>query len=238
MKRILLMAVLTAFATISVKAQTVDEVIKKNISALGGNERLKALKTMKMDLSITVQGMELPATSAQIHDVGRRTDFTVQNMTGTEVITKKQGWKFMPFMGHQKPEPSSAEEVKESAFTIDLQGYVVDYAKKGYKIELVGNDTVAGKIAHCLRITSKEGVSVDYFVDAESGNTVKLINKRTINGSLLEITSLLTDYKTQNGYSFPYTINQDVPGAGPMVIKITKVEINPPVDASIFKMPQ
>jgi len=238
MKKMMLMAVFTASFGLSSFAQTVDQIVQKNIIALGGQEKLRALKTIKMEANVTVQGMEIPSTTIQVNDVGRRTDFKVQDMIGTEVVTKTDGWKFMPFMGQQKPEPSAAEEIRESALSNDLQGVVLDYAKKGYKIDLIGKDTVSGKVAHKLRITSKEGVSMDYFVDAESGNTVKVASRRTVNGQQFEIISYLSDYKrTSEGYSFPYTINQDVPGAGPMVIKVTKIEINPMVDQSIFKMP-
>ncbi|WP_423147164.1 hypothetical protein [Rubrolithibacter danxiaensis] len=239
MKKLILIAVFTVITVTSSFAQTVDQIVGKNIAALGGKEKLKALKSLKMEATISVQGMEFPANIVQVNEVGRRTDFTVQGSTGTEVITQKEGWKLMPFMGQTNPQQIPLNEVKENALFNDIQGPVVDYAQKGNKIELTGKDTVAGKPAYKLKITSKDGITINYYVDAETGNTVKIGAKRTINGQQLDIVSLFSDYKkTPEGYSFPYTVKQEIPGAGPMAIKVTKIEVNPEVDESIFEMPQ
>jgi len=239
MKKSFLFAALALTMSVGAFAQTVDEIVQKNIAALGGKEKLNSLKSFKMDANISVQGMDLPSTIVQLNNVGMRSDFTVQGMKGTQVIAKSEGWSFMPFMGQDKPVASPADEVKQSQSSLDLAGPLVDYAKKGSKVEISGKEQVDGKEAVKLKVIFADGSNMDYYVDPITGFTVKTVIRRKMNGQQAEISTVMSDYKkTDEGYAFPYTMNQNVTGGpGLMVIKVTKIEINQPVDESIFEMP-
>ncbi|MDB5012846.1 MAG: hypothetical protein JWQ25_1048 [Daejeonella sp.] len=239
MKKTFLFAALALTLSVSAFAQSVDEIVNKNIAALGGKEKLNSLKSVKIDATISVQGMELPSTIVQLNNVGMRSDFTVQGVKGTQVVTKSEGWSFMPFMGQDKPVASPVDEVKQAQSTLDLAGPLVDYAKKGNKVELVGKEAVEGKEAVKLKVTLNDGSGMDYYIDPVTGYTVKTIIRRKMNGQQAEVSVVMSDYKkTDEGYAFPYTMNQVVTGGpGLMVIKVTNIEINKPVDESIFEMP-
>lgn len=47
-------------------AQTADEIINKYIKNIGGAEKLKALKGIKMDIITNYGGMELPVEMVQL----------------------------------------------------------------------------------------------------------------------------------------------------------------------------
>ena len=54
----------------SVKAQTVDEIISKYITALGGKDKLLSIKTVKMVGSLNVQGMDVGVTTTGVNQAG------------------------------------------------------------------------------------------------------------------------------------------------------------------------
>jgi hypothetical protein len=55
-----IITLLFTVATTSSFAQNVDEIISKYITTIGGAEKLKALKGVKMDITTNAQGMEIP----------------------------------------------------------------------------------------------------------------------------------------------------------------------------------
>lgn len=59
-KAILLTLLSFVVLCLQASAQTVDELIKKNIDARGGLEKLKAIKTMRVTGKIHAEGMNIP----------------------------------------------------------------------------------------------------------------------------------------------------------------------------------
>ena len=53
-------AVLFSLFCSNSNAQTADEIINKYITTIGGAEKLKALKAIKMEMSTNQGGMEIP----------------------------------------------------------------------------------------------------------------------------------------------------------------------------------
>ena len=238
MKKFILIAICAAMVSTGAFAQTVDEVIEKNIAAMGGKEKLNSLKSAKMEGNMEVQGMQIPITMVMMHKKGIRSDFTLQGMTGSQVVTDKGGWMFMPFQGQQKPEPTPAEEVKASQADLDLAGPLVDYKAKGHQVTLLGEEDMDGTQVFKLKVNTKEGVVITYYVDAETGYIIKSSTKKKIGEKETDSVVLMSNYKkTDGGYVFPYTIEQAAEGAGKLVVNITKLETNVPVDESMFVMP-
>lgn len=238
MKKIILTAICAAIVSAGAIAQTVDEVINKNITAMGGKEKVNSLKSVKMEGNLEVQGMQIPTTMVMLNNKGMRSDFTLQGMTGSQVVTDKGGWMFMPFQGQQKPEPTPAEEVKASQVDLDLAGPLVDYKSKGHTVELLGKEDMEGTDVYKVKLNTKDGVIQTYYLDAETGYIIKASTKKKIGEKETDSVVLLSNYKkTDDGYVFPYTIEQTAEGAGKVIINITKVQTNVPVDESVFVMP-
>ena len=59
MKNLIKFAVVFTLSLGSIMAQTADEVVSKHIEARGGKEKLMAVKSVIMENTIGVQGMEL-----------------------------------------------------------------------------------------------------------------------------------------------------------------------------------
>ena len=55
----------------------------------------------------------------------------------------------------------------------DMDGPLVDYAKKGHKVEYAGQESVEGSQAHMLKVTLKNGTITTMFLDADMYLNVK-----------------------------------------------------------------
>lgn len=220
-------------------AQTVDEIIAKNVQARGGAEKLKGVQSIKSTATMSMgPGMELPGTVIQKRPALARLEFTAQGLTAVQAYDGKNAWQIMPFMGKKDPELMSADEAKETEEMADVDGPLVDYKSKGHQVELLGKEKIEGTDAYKLKLTLKNGDVQTVYIDADSFLEIKEVTKRSIRGTETEVESSIGDYKEVNGIMFPFAIESAVKGADQkQKITITKIELNVPADDSIFKMP-
>jgi hypothetical protein len=237
-------AVLTVLALVAplvpiASAQTVDELIAKNIEAKGGLTKIKAVKSMRATgKMIGGPGMEFPFVMVSKRPKSTRLEFTFQGMTGMQVYDGKTAWASMPFMGKKEPEvmpPDQSKEIEEQA---DFDGPLMDYKEKGHTVELVGKDQVEGADAYKLKVTLKGGDVRTIYLDAETYLEIKVEAKRMVRGTEMEGESLLSDYKEVGGMMMAHLIDSGAKGS-PMRQKlvIDKIELNPEIDDAIFAMP-
>jgi outer membrane lipoprotein-sorting protein len=232
---LLALALPSAVAT----AQTVDELIAKNVEARGGLEKLKSVKSLRLTGKITMgPGMEAPVVLELKRPANVRMEFTFQGMTGIQAWDGTSGWVITPFGGKTDPEPMSPDDAKEAEEQADLDGPLVDYKAKGHTVELVGKEKIEGSDAYKLKVTLKNGTVNYTYLDADSYLTIKEESKRTIRGSEVEVESSIGDYKDVEGLLVPHSIENGSKGRPEKQnITIQKVELNPSLDDARFKMP-
>lgn len=243
MPRRILFMLLVGFAAVlpvSAYGQTVDEVIAKHVQARGGLDKLKAAKTVRMTGKMTVgPGLEAPVVVEQKRPNHIRIEFTIQGMTGIMAFDGKGGWTLIPFSGKKDPEAMGEDDLKEAEEQADLDGPFIDYKEKGNKVELVGKEPVEGTDAYKLKATLKDGTVQYSYVDADSYLVIKEESKRTIRGVERETEATLGDYKKVEGLMFPCSIETGAKGdSQKQKITIERIEINPAIDDSRFKMPE
>ena len=217
---------------------TVDEILAKNAEAKGGLDKLKALQSIKFTGKMSLGGgMEAPISLTKKRPEMMRMDFTVQGLTGTQAYDGASGWMVMPFMGKKDPEPMSADAVKDVKDMADFDGPFIDYAKKGYKVELLGKADVEGTPAYKVKVT-RDGQESVVYIDAENFLDIKSEAKRKVQGQEVEGETIYGNYQEFGGLLFPMSIEMKAKGmpAG-QTITLEKVEINPTVADDVFKMP-
>jgi outer membrane lipoprotein-sorting protein len=218
----------------TVQAQTVDEVVGKYIDAIGGKENWKKVNSMKMEASLSVQGMDVPINIYQINNKAMRTDYTVMNMTGYTIVTMDSGWNFNPMQGQSKPEPMTADELNLQKDNLDIQGDLLDYKDKGHKVELLGKEDVDGTECIKLKLTRKSNNETVYFIDPSNYYVIRTVSKIKVNGQEVEQKANLSNYqKLPEGILIPFTMEN---AGAPAPIMIKKAEINPTIDPSLFKI--
>ncbi|HEY0272304.1 MAG TPA: hypothetical protein VGC22_03915 [Chitinophaga sp.] len=237
MKSIKLLALLFVLSIAGAQAQTADELIGKYVTAMGGADKLKALKTAYNEGSVEVQGMEFPLKVWKIQSEAMRMEFDAMGTTNIQVVTKNGGWSLMPVQGQTAPTALDSSRAKMMESQLSINGELYDYKANGKKVELLGKEAVDGVDAYKLKVTSKDGVEGIAYLDAATYYLIRTENHVTVPGqdAPVDIIVKMSDYKkTDDGYVYPSVTEQ--PASGVKVL-ITKAEYNKPVDDSLFKMP-
>ncbi len=212
------------------QAQTVDEVINKHVTALGGKEKLNKIQNVVMEGSLSVQGTEISLTVTQVNNKLNRQDITAMGMHGFDMMTDKEGWQYMPFQGMQKPEPKTEDEVKKSQSDLDVAGPLVDYAAKGHKAELLGKEDVEGTECYKIKLTLAAGKELTFFIDPASSMIIRTKETRKFNGQDTELQTDFSDYKEVEGVKMPYSITQQFG-----TVLFSNIKVNQTIPDSAYK---
>jgi len=219
-------------------AQTVDELINKNIEARGGLVKIKAIKSVRITGKIHSDGMNIPIV-IQIKRPGlARGDATLQGLALVRAYDGQTAWQINPFDGIKEAEPMTGYDAKEMIDTADLDGPLVDYKAKGNTVELVAKEEVEATPALKLKITHKDGDVTFLYLDAQNYLELKETEKRKEDGKPIDVDTIYSDYKAVAGVMIPHSWETRVNGELDDQTTIEKIEVNVPIDDSIFKMPK
>ena len=226
--------------TVPAAAQTVDEIIAKNTAAKGGAEKLKAVKTVRMTGKMTLApGVEAPVVMELQRGGGMRMDITVQGMVLSQGYDGTKAWLVNPLQGSKAPQEMSADDTKAVEEQADIDGPMIDYKAKGHTVELLGKEKVEGADAYKVKVTMKNGTIRTFYIDAEHFLEIKEESKRMQRGTEVEGDTIYGDYKEVGGMMFAHSVDGGQKGApARQKIVVEKIEINVPLDASRFKMPE
>ena len=236
-KALTLILSLTFLFCVEASAQTVDELIKKNLDAKGGVQKLKALKSVKATGKITQQGLDIPIVILQRRPGLTRMDITFQGKSAVQAYDGATGWKIDPFQGTSEPEKMAGDDLKDVQEQSDLDGPLVDYKEKGHTVELIGKEDVEGTPAYKIKLTLKNGDVRNIFFDAENYLEMKVNLKRKTPGGEIEIDQFVGNYKPVNGLLFPFSIETKIKGQVVSQITLDKIETDVAIEDSLFKMP-
>jgi hypothetical protein len=213
------------------QAQTVDDVIEKNITAMGGKAKLATLNSYKMEGSISVQGTDVNITITKLHAVGSRTDISVMGTENYQIVTPTKGTVFMPVFGQTSPQDMPDDQFKAGQNALDLHGNFVNYKDKGMQVELLGKESTDGIECYKLKVTFKNATVATYFIDTKTDRVYKVTAKAVVNGEEIEAATTFTNYKQNaDGFWFAYTTTNSRGQTD-----FDKIETNIKVDEAIFK---
>jgi len=235
-----LLAVLAALALFSfaANAQTVDEVISKNIQAHGGADKLKSVSSLR-----TTSKFSQGSFRAEFRQESKRADkvreeFIIQGLAQVQAYDGKTGWQISPFSGRKDPELLSQDDLKSLVVDADIDGPLVDYKQKGHKAELVGHDSMEGTDCFKVKLSMKNGDVRYYYLDADSFLELKVEIQTTIRGALQESELYYGDYEQVNGIYYPFAIEQAQKGSASRAqFSVEKIEQNIPLEDAHFSMP-
>ena len=235
MKKLFSLAVLLSVLIVSARAQSADEIIEKHLAAIGGKEKLMLLNTTIMEGNLSAQGMEIPIKISQSHNKGMRVEISIMGLTGYIINTTSEGWTYMPFQGQSAPEAMPAEAVKEASDQLDLQNSLMNYKEKGHQVEYIGKEDVEGTECLKLKVLFKGGAEATMFFDPSTYYIIKQLSKTKSTGQEAVQEQTFSNFTKQDGYVFPFSMTGMGPGG---TVTVTKIEINKPLDESLFKVPK
>ena len=130
-----------------------------------------AVQTMTMEGTLDAGGKvnhALPFVMKLKRSHKSRFEIIFNEQTSVQVYDGAQGWKVRPFLNRSEVEPYTKAEANSAEATDELDGPLVDYAAKGTKVAVVGNESVEGHPAYKLKLTLRGGEQRHLWIDAAS----------------------------------------------------------------------
>lgn len=223
-------------------AQTADKLIAKNLAARGGAQRLRAVRSMVITGTISF-GKESSAITVRALRPGRiREDFKIQEAEIARGYDGTTGWLMQKKKGEEKKveilSGAEGDNIREEAENA-IEGPLMDYSKKGSKAEVLGRDHWQGKPVYKLKITTRGGLSITQFLDAQTYLEVHEEIERTVDGKQTVILEDVGDYRGVSGMRFPHRfVSGSKESPGTTLLQIETMRLNVPVDSSLFAVPK
>jgi len=239
--RIALLAILAGFCA-PAQEITLDQILQKNLDALGGADALKAVNTLVIDAKMVFQGgtSEAPMKLQVKRPNFVRTEFQIQGRPIIMAWDGSTGWMINPMTGStdaQKLDDATVRQVTQNADVEATLGSMSALKAAGHALELVGKEDIGGSPAYKIRVTRKSGDVQTYFLSADTWLAVKTITKTSQMGQEMEVESLAGNYRKVSGVMIAHSTEQKVAGRTMMQMTVEKVAVNSPIDDTVFKMP-
>lgn len=231
---------LAGFLACAPAPPTVDDIVAANLSARGGAERLRALRSLRASGVATASGGRIAHIVREIERPGRlRVEFTSQGLTAVYVLDGDSGWFVDPLAGQFEPAPLPEEKAAATVDQLDLEGPLLDWREKGHEVALVGRETLDGKPVDKLELKLHGGeVRFDY-LDAETHLLVRSDAVRSVRGRRVELETSYSDYRDVDGLLFPFHIETREKGRPDVLdVAVDSFELDPELGDERFRRPE
>ncbi len=240
MKKLFTVLSFIIFIITFLNAQSLDEIIKKNIAVKGGAEKLNSIKTVQIEGKMIRMGMEMKISMKY-----KKPSMIIMeiNISDKKIILGYDGktaWQISPFTGIDGPQEMTGEQADQIIENLDMfEDPFLDYKKKGNKIEFIGKDDLEGTEVFKLKLTKKDGRIVVFFLDSDSFIELKTeMIKKKKDGKETVFESYMGDYKQVNGMMIAHSIKIKVNGIDMGNMIIESIKFNQPLESNLFKMPK
>ena len=200
MKAALAAAALAWLTPLAGQAQTVDELLARNLAARGGGQAWAQVSSLQMTGRMEIgRDVMVPYVMEQKRPGKMRLEFEFDSEPVVQTYDGKAGWKLTPFLGRRDAQPMSAAELREAAGSSDPRGLLIDGAQRGNKVELIGRETVQGRDAFKLKVTLPEGAVRWVYLDAETALEVKQEMRRKLGQRERLVETYFYDWQPEQG---------------------------------------
>ncbi|HSY77220.1 MAG TPA: hypothetical protein VK890_10210 [Bacteroidia bacterium] len=204
-----------------------DEIINDYITAMGGSQKLASINNVYMEGEINVNGSKRITKRWVVNKNATRTEYTFSGITSFSIARKDSGWNYFPTRGRKSIEPMTAASVASNLPNLDIEGPLVNYKTKGYKVTYKGTDEIEGTEAYKLEEQINDSLTKTFFVDPDSHYIMRVRTKSSMGGRVSISATDYSDYtKTADGYVFPMEIGN---------VKYTLVKVNTEINDNLFK---
>jgi outer membrane lipoprotein-sorting protein len=218
-------------------ALTLEEVIAKHIEHCGGMEKLASLETGKSYGRQMMMGMEFPFVTYQKNPSKIRIEFSYQGINGIMAYDGETAWALSPLMGYTEPQELPANQALGLKLMAYIEGPLVNYEEKGYKVEYLGLEDLEGTDVHHVHVILSDTLSMDMYLDAEHFLDVKWTSNITLEGVEYQQHTFFGDYKEVDGMPIAHSLESFDGQQQTSQIIIDSMFFNVEVPDSIFVMP-
>ena len=228
---------------------TADEILERNLAALGGKARMQAVRTLRFTAtqwSGGATGQSAPMTVYWKRPDRLRIEAPEEGLLKVLAFDGTTAWSTYPELEGFRPqvfEGAERDSLREQADLVD--GPTVDYAAKGHHVELAGREDLGSGAAWKILLTTAQGEVRTLWFDCETFLQVREERTQKVAGQEITTVSLLSDFRPAGGILFAHRTEsrQREPGGPPegtgepAVFAIQTLELDVEIPDSLFAMP-
>ncbi|MFN8010795.1 MAG: hypothetical protein U0P81_05265 [Holophagaceae bacterium] len=215
----------------------VEALLARHLEARGGLARIRALRSLVSTGRVEVGGLTLDLRVENPRGAFR-SETRLGALTKIEAWDGRTGWVDDPFSGTPGPRPMTPAQLRQAALQADFDGPLVDAEAKGYRIAYKGTTLLAGGEAHVLEVDLGNGDTLTSCLDARTFLEVKATNRAVRAGKVVEVETVLGDYRPVAGVLLPFALDIRVKGeAEALKIRFDRVEGDLRLDPARFSSP-
>jgi len=229
-----LLALINVAIFSTIHAQTLNDILNKHFEAIG-QDKLITAQSFSIKAKLSQMGMEMPM-EMKINKSGKfLSTVTMQGEKMVQAFDGEKGWMIAPWISAE-PVELSGEQLKQAKDRANMEGELYNYESKGSSAKLIGKVNVDGKEAYKIKLTTSDGTSKDYFIDAQTNYIIKVKAQVSDQGQTVDLEQVMSDFKTIDGITMPMKIETISP-MGTGIILMEEIKFDEKFDDSIFKKP-
>jgi hypothetical protein len=230
--RFVLTGLLVAGTASLARAQSAEKIIERHVKAIGGEKAWKQIVTVQLiGTAKTPSGAEEPFLWQT-----KRPDRFYMEVQGAQGATidafnGRSAWHESPAEGLRTL--TGRDQARGRATAFYRHDHFLTYKKEKTRVRFAGNETVAGRRARVVELTSREGIQRRLFFDAASYLLLK--EQQETERGTEEI--LYADYRPVDGVKEPFRLSIRR-GAEQFEVEVREVRHNARIEDAVFDFPR
>jgi outer membrane lipoprotein-sorting protein len=231
----LALAVAVARPAAQTPAPTIDQILDKFLTALGGRAAVEKVTSFTAKGTIEIVDAGLTGTYEQYQKAPNKSAIVI-NLDGMgiqrDAFDGTMAWAEDPQNGIREKSGQELIDSKRSAIFPREVKLKTIYPTMTIK----GHETVGGKDTYLVEATPADGAPVRFYFDVESGLLVRQIAMRITAMGLVQVDTTYDDFRAVDGVKRAFMIRQVTP-LYTAVVRLNEIKHNMPVDDATFKKP-
>jgi hypothetical protein len=232
MKKLFL--VFTCLLAVAVlNAQSLEEIVKK-YSEANKLDKISSIQTIKITGSMSMMGQEFTFERWMKNPNKIKVVSNVMGQQSIQAFDGEKGYMVNPMMGSTDPVEMTPEQLGQTQRDNAFQNTVLIDMKNG-QLSLVGEESVNGNPSFKIKGVAEGVKSMYMFIDKSSYLLTKMTMEVEQQGQSATVDMFFSDFKDTDGVFLPMKMTTSAQGME-FVMTCTKVEVNIPMEDSIFKL--
>ena len=132
-------SLIAAAGPVATRADSLGEILARNIKARGGLERWLSVTSLRVSGIVVQDGNEIAVVQENKRPGMVRTEFTLQGLTAVHAYDGTGGWQAQAVRRAPRRPSTPPATRRRSWRGADIDGPLVDWREKGHRVEYLGH---------------------------------------------------------------------------------------------------
>jgi len=222
-------------ATAPAGAETVEEVIAKNVAARGGADAWSRVKTIRMSGQFTAFSKIAPFTLTRARDRNYHLDHALNEHSVVIGYDGQTPWWDNHFIG-PGPKPIEGADLAVLTRDADFVTPLFDWQERGFAVKLLDEAEFEGEPAIGIELTRVDESKETWYLDPDTYLELARTSPGSDFGRPMEQRTIFDDWRDVRGLQIPHLVESQW-YTRDRIMSVESVELNPEIDSAMFAMP-